>query len=62
VTAEPTVKVTEYTVSCLPEDHDGYDSFSVLVEYWPGEDWFVRRASRFLGGEALTGPVEVDRG
>lgn len=48
---EPTVTVTEYAVSCLPEDHDGYDSFAVLVEYWPGEGWFVRRSTRFLGGD-----------
>lgn len=40
---EPIARVTEYTVSCLPQDHPGHNHFSLTVaERGPGS-WAVLR-------------------
>lgn len=40
---EPTVRVTRYKVSCLPEEHDESDTFTITVEYRGAGRWGVFR-------------------
>jgi hypothetical protein len=49
---EPTVAVTEYTVSCLPEDHRERHSFTINVEWrGPGDVWAVTHLSMCLDSD-----------
>lgn len=41
-------RVTRYTVSLLPEDHDVFSSYAIDVEYAGEDRWVVRRGRRCL--------------
>lgn len=43
-TPEPTVRATRYAVSCLPEEHDAADVFTIWVEYRGAGRWAVTRS------------------
>ena len=47
--AEPTVRVTEYTVSMLPEDDINAGAFDITVAYRGHDLWAVSRSRRCLG-------------
>lgn len=46
---EPTVQVTRYEVSCLPEDDDAKFSMTINVEYRGRDLWAVVRMGEALG-------------
>ena len=49
---EPVERVTRYEVSCVPEDHDDADLFTVTVQYRGNGRWAVQRGEhRFLGAD-----------
>lgn len=47
--AEPIVTATEYTVSCIPEDHIDRGHFEITVAYRGRSLWAVARHRQCLG-------------
>lgn len=50
-TPEPTVRITSYAVSCLPEDHADAFHFTIKVEYRGHDRWTVTKSTRYLGAD-----------
>jgi hypothetical protein len=51
MTPEPTVRVTCYAVSCLPEDHELAPHLSVAVEYRGRGKWAVTHFGQCLNAD-----------
>jgi hypothetical protein len=47
----PTVTITRYEVSCLPQDHIDRDAFAIVVEWRGLGRWAVLRRSSCLGAD-----------
>lgn len=63
MTLEATARVTEYQVSCVPDDFIDAPAFALTVE-WRGEDtWAICRFSRCLGSDGVWDhePIPSDR-
>jgi hypothetical protein len=47
------IRISEVTVSALPEDHEGHDVFSLKVSWRGGDRYAVMRRSHCLGADGL---------
>jgi hypothetical protein len=52
----PTVQITGYVVSCLPEDHDDQWTYSVRVSYRSGGLWSVQRRGQYIDASGTPSP------